>query len=76
LNYFLQVFVSRHLQALYAIETINEKGVACIPLNLHLANNKIKIKIALGKGKKKWDKREVIKKRDVTRDVQREMKGS
>ncbi len=57
-------------------KNLNEKGVACIPLNLHLTHNKIKIKIALGKGKKKWDKREVIKKRDVTRDVQREMKGS
>jgi SsrA-binding protein len=57
-------------------KNLNEKGVACIPLNLHLANNKIKIKIALGKGKKKWDKRQIIKQRDVTRDLQRETKGS
>jgi len=56
-------------------KNLNEKGVACIPLDLHLSNSKIKVKVALGKGKKKWDKRETIKKRDVERDVARELKA-
>ena len=55
-------------------KNLNEKGVACVPLDIHLANNRIKVKIALGRGKKKWDKREVIKKRDLDREVRRGMK--
>ncbi len=56
-------------------KSLNEKGVTAIPLNLYLKNGKIKIKLGLGRGKKRWDKRETIKKRDVERDMRREMKG-
>jgi SsrA-binding protein len=56
-------------------KNLNEKGATCIPLDIHLSHSKIKVKIALGKGKKNWDKRQIIKQRDVTRDMQREMKG-
>ena len=56
-------------------KNLNERGVACVPLDLHLKDSKIKIQIALGRGKKRWDKRELIKKRDVEREVRRELKG-
>lgn len=55
-------------------KNLNEKGIACVPFNLHLKNGKIKVKIVLGKGRRKWDKRELIKKRDVERDMRRELK--
>lgn len=40
-----------------------------VPIKLYLKNNYAKIEIGLGKGKKKYDKRETIKKRDVERKI-------
>ena len=54
---------------------INQKGMTLIPLNIH--KNKtglIKVKIALAKGKKLYDKKNVIKDRDIKRDLNRELK--
>lgn len=55
-------------------KSLNEKGTTVVTLDLHLAHGKIKTKIALARGKKKWDKRETIKQRDVERDLRRETK--
>ncbi len=48
-----------------------EKGFSIIPLEIFLKNSFIKIKIGIGRGKKKYDKRESIKKRDFERRKQR-----
>jgi len=53
---------------------LNEKGVSAVPLNLHMKRNKIKVEIALGRGKKRHEKREAIKKRDIERDLRRSNK--
>jgi len=50
---------------------VNEKGHSLIPLRLYFKNGKIKISIALAKGKRQYDKREAIKKRDESRDMER-----
>jgi len=50
-----------------------EKGFSIIPLEIFLKNNLIKIKIGIGRGKKKFDKRESIKKRDFERRKQKLM---
>ncbi len=50
------------------------KGISAFPLDLHLKNGKIKVLLGLGRGKKKWDKREVIKKRDLARENRRKLK--
>lgn len=55
-------------------KVLSEKFVL-VPLKVYDKNGKIKVKIGLGKGKKKYDKREQIKKRDIARDVEREIKG-
>lgn len=47
---------------------IGEKGVSCIPLNIKTVGRWLKAEIALVKGKKNYDKRETIKKRDLDRD--------
>ena len=52
------------------------KGITIIPLKLYFKNGKAKLEIALAKGKKKWDKRETIKKRDIDREIKRSMKGN
>lgn len=49
-----------------------EKGLALMPLNIFLRNNKlVKVELGLGKGKKMYDKRESIKKREVERSLKR-----
>ena len=53
---------------------IQEKGLTCIPLSIYLKNGKVKVKIALGRGKKLHDKRETIKKREDTKAMQRMLK--
>ncbi len=50
-------------------------GLTLIPLKAYDKNGKIKILLGLGRGKKKHDKREIIKKRDISRDVQRDLKA-
>ena len=50
---------------------LEDKGITAIPLGMFIKNNRIKIKIAVAKGKKTWDKRETIKERDLTREMQR-----
>ncbi len=49
-------------------------GMTIVPLKLLTHGRHIKLVIALGKGKKHYDKREMIKRRDVERDNQRELK--
>lgn len=51
-----------------------KKGLTIVPLSLYNKGRKIKVDIAIVRGKKKYDKREDIKKRDTARDVARELK--
>ena len=53
---------------------IQTKGLTVVPLSLYNKSGKIKADIAIVRGKKKYDKRESIKKRDVGRDIAREFK--
>ena len=55
------------------IETkVKEKGMSIIPLRLFSnEKGKVKLEIALAKGKKTFDKRESIKEKDIKRDIQR-----
>lgn len=51
-----------------------EKGYTIVPLRLYLKDNKwAKVEIALARGKKLYDKREAIRKRDIQREVEREL---
>lgn len=52
----------------------SKKGIAVVPLSIFEKGRKIKVDIALARGKKKFDKRETIKKRDTDREIRREMK--
>ena len=52
---------------------VEEKGTTMILLDLHLKNNRIKAKIGVCKGKKLWNKKEDIKRRDIDRDTKREI---
>lgn len=51
------------------------KGLTLIPISMYNKGRVIKVEIALSRGKKKYDKRESIKKRETGREIRREMKG-
>jgi len=53
---------------------INEMGHSLIPLKLYFKNGKVKILLALAKGKRKYDKRETIRQRDGQRELDRARK--
>lgn len=50
-------------------------GLTIVPVSLYTKGRQIKIEIALVKGKKLFEKKEVKKKRDLDRDMRRDMKG-
>jgi len=52
-----------------------QKGLTIVPISMYNKGRKIKVEIGIARGKKKHDKREAIKKRDVERDIARELKG-
>ena len=53
---------------------VEQRGYTLVPLNLHFKNGRIKVDIALGRGKKDHDKRDTEAKRDWQREHARPMK--
>ena len=53
---------------------LEEKGLTIIPLRAYIKNGRIKIEIGIGRGRKEFEKREVIKKRDLDRQIRSAMK--
>ena len=52
----------------------NERGLTIIPLSVYNKGRFLKVKIAVARGKKKFDKRESLKKKESKRDLARELK--
>lgn len=59
----------------HLIGSVERQGYTIVPLSLYWKKNKIKIKIALAKGKKEHDKRDSVKDREWQRDKSRLMKN-
>lgn len=54
---------------------INERGYSLVPLKIYFKSGKAKMTLGLAKGKRKYDKREAIKRRDEQRELDRIKKG-
>lgn len=54
---------------------VKEKGVSLVPISMYFSGNKVKLEIGIGKGKKLYDKRETIAKRDAEKKINRALKG-
>ena len=52
----------------------HSEGLTLIPLSVYTRRNLLKLEFALARGKKKYEKRELIKKRDIQRQLQEKMK--
>lgn|SRR5690554_490582 len=54
---------------------ITQEGLTIIPLQVYIKNGLAKIEVAICKGKKKYDKREDLRRETVKRDISRAMKN-
>ena len=54
---------------------MKEQGITVVPLQVYFSGSLVKIEIGLAKGKKLYDKRETIAKKDQKREAQREFKA-
>jgi len=58
------------------IGKVAEKGYTLVPLEIYFTpRGKAKVSLGVGKGKKLFDRRETIRRRDINRDMQREIHG-
>lgn len=64
----------KELEEIYG--ALREKGYSCVPLKIYFKNGRAKLEIALVKGKKTHDKREAIKKRDVSDQIRSSLRRS
>lgn len=62
----------REINKLYGM--IKAKGISIVPLSMYFSGNKVKLEIGIGKGKKLYDKREDIAKKDAEMKIRRAMK--
>jgi SsrA-binding protein len=51
-----------------------EKGLTIVPISVYNSKKLLKVDLGIAKGKKKFDKRETLKKRDTEREIRREFK--
>lgn len=57
-------------------KAITQKGYTLVPLKIYFKEGYAKVLLGIARGKKKYDKREDIKERDVKRELDRKVKGS
>ena len=63
-----------HRKELQGLEDkVQQKGLSLVPVNMHFRNGKVKLELALGKGKKLRDQRQDLKHAAEMRDAEREM---
>lgn len=56
-------------------EAESQKGLTVVPISVYNKGRNLKVKIGIARGKKKFDKRADLKKRDVERDIRRTLKN-
>ena len=54
--------------------SIHEQGLTLVPLSLYFSGGKVKIELALARGKRAYDKRQDLAKRDAAREIERELR--
>jgi SsrA-binding protein len=54
--------------------SIKERGLTLVPLSLYFLDGKVKIELGLARGKRTYDKRHELAKRDAAREVERELR--
>ena len=60
------------IDSLYA--KVREKGLTLVPIRMYFKDGRVKVEIALARGRERADKRRVVAERDAQRDIERAMK--
>ena len=68
-----KLLLHRH-QINQLFEALTQKGLSAIPLRMYLVKGRCKVEIGVGRGKKKHDKRQDIKKRSAQREIEQATK--
>lgn len=64
-----------HKQEIISILTkIKARKLTFVPISMYTTHGLIKVELGLGKSKKKFEKKELLKKRDIQRDIEKELK--
>ena len=63
----------REIRKLYAL--VKQDGYTLVPLSVYFKDSRVKVEVGLCKGKKNYDKRDAMAKRDAKRDIDRAMKS-
>ena len=61
-------------EILSLLKKMEGKNLTIVPVSCYLKKQKVKLELALARGKKTWDKRLAKKKKDLDREIKREMK--
>ena len=69
-----KLLLHRH-EILKLIGQTIEKGMTLVPVRMYFKNGKVKVAVSLAKGKKEYDKRETIKRRETDRETRAAIKG-
>lgn len=56
-------------------DAVRQKGVTVVPVRLYLKDGRAKVEVAMAKGKKLYDKRAEIARKDTQREVERQLRG-
>jgi SsrA-binding protein len=64
----------REIKRLYGKS--REKGFSLIPTRMYFKEGRVKVEIGLGKGKREYDKRELLKQKTMEREVERSYRGA
>lgn len=70
----LRKLLLRKSEIKYLIGKVKQRHLTLVPIRVYTKKSKIKLEFAVARGRKKWDKRELIKKREVKRKIERMMK--
>ncbi len=61
-------------EILRLVGKVQEKGLAFVPLRVYLKGGRAKVEMALARGRRKYEKREVLRKQDAQREIERALR--
>jgi len=65
-----------HKKEIFKIrDKVAQEGYTLVPIKVYFNKNKAKVLLGIARGKKTYDKRETIKKRDIEREIKKQLKG-
>jgi SsrA-binding protein len=68
--------LAHHKEILAMARGTEEKGLTLVPLRVYFKDGRAKVEVGLARGKRAYDKRQALAKRDADREAERALKGA